>query len=63
MLAGHQFLDEELDLMPSQEKKSNKMNFRMFNFSKMVPRNQEAREIRILKQPIPNHNYSRSLQI
>ena len=43
-LSGHQFLDDELS-SPHHDKKSNKMNVRMFNFSKVVnqARYQESR--------------------
>jgi len=55
VLAKHQYLDDDVDFLSVEKKSNNKMNIRMFNFSKMVQNNNSLRyndpkhkEIRII---------------
>lgn len=55
MLAKHHYLDDDVDFLSVEKKSNNKMNIRMFNFSKMVQNHNpmryndpKHREIRII---------------
>ena len=66
-LTGHHFFEDE-GIIHHSDKKANKRNVRMFNFSKIVnqPRYQDSNQIRILKpQPPPQSDpepYSKSIE-